>query len=98
MSPSASAKMSDRAVQSEVKSAARVLDVLELFSAGQDPLSVTDVARKLGIPKSSTQGLLTTLVGRGYLARDGTAYLLPPELRDGRYVGGIRARLMSRAE
>lgn len=62
------------------------------------PLSVTDVARKLGIPKSSTQGSLTTLAGRGYLAREGTAYLLPPELRHGGYVGGIRARLVSRAE
>lgn len=85
-------------MNAEVKSAARVLDVLELFSVGQAPLSVTDVARILGIPKSSTQGLLTTLVGRGYLAREGTAYVLPPELRDGGYVGGIRARLVSRAE
>lgn len=82
----------------EVKSAARVLDVLELFSVDQEPLSVTEVARKLGIPKSSTQGLLTTLAGRGYLAREGSAYVLPPELRDGGYVGGLRARLVSRAE
>jgi DNA-binding IclR family transcriptional regulator len=82
----------------EVKSAARVLDVLELFSMRQAPLTVTDVARKLGFPKSSTQGLLTTLAGRGYLAREGVAYLLPPELRSGGYVGGVRARLVSRAE
>ena len=82
----------------EVKSAARVLDVLELFSVGHEPFSVTDVARKLGIPKSSTQGLLTTLAGRGYLAREGSAYVLPSELRDGGYVGGLRARLVSRAE
>jgi DNA-binding IclR family transcriptional regulator len=40
----------------------------------------TDVARKLGFPKSSTQGLLTTLAGRGYLAREGVAYFLPPVL------------------
>lgn len=83
---------------SEVKSAARVLDLLELFSLGQGPLSVTDVARKLGIPKSSTQGLLTTLAGRGYLEREGSAYVLPPELRGVGYVGGLRARLVSRAE
>lgn len=85
-------------MNSEVKSAARVLDVLELFSVGHEPLSVTDVARRLGIPKSSTQGLLTTLAGRSYLTREGSAYILPPELRDGGYVGGIRGRLVSRAE
>jgi len=82
----------------EVKSAGRVLDLLELFSIGHDPLSVTEVARRLGLPKSSTQGLLSTLVGRGYLARDGVAYFLPPEWRDGGYVGGMRARLVSRAK
>lgn len=85
-------------MNSEVKSAARVLDVLELFSATTAALGVTDVARKLGIPKSSTQGLLTTLVGRGYLAREANAYFLPPELREGGFVGGVRARLVARAE
>jgi DNA-binding IclR family transcriptional regulator len=85
-------------MNSEVKSAARVLDLLELFSVEQEPLSVTDVARKLGIPKSSTQGLLTTLAGRGYLEREGSAYVLPTELRGIGYVGGVRARLVSRAE
>lgn len=85
-------------MNSEVKSAARVLDLLDLFSVEQGPLSVTDVARKLGIPKSSTQGLLTTLAGRGYLEREGSAYVLPPELRGVGYVGGVRARLVSRAE
>jgi DNA-binding IclR family transcriptional regulator len=69
-----------------------------LFSVAQEPFSVTDVARKLRIPKSSTQGLLTTLVGRGYLAREGSSYVLPTELRDGGFVGGLRARLVSRAE
>lgn len=85
-------------MNSEVKSAARVLDLLELFSVEREPLSVTEVARKLGLPKSSMQGLLTTLAGRGYLEREGSAYVLPHELRGGGYVGGLRARLVSRAE
>jgi IclR family pca regulon transcriptional regulator len=85
-------------MNSQVKSAARVLDVLELFAANQGPLGVTDVARKLGIPKSSAQGLLTTLASRGYLARQATAYFLPPDLRNGGWVGGIRARLIALAE
>jgi DNA-binding IclR family transcriptional regulator len=85
-------------MNSEVKSAGRVLDVLELFSASAGALGVTDVARKLDIPKSSAQGLLTTLAGRGYLARENAAYFLPPELRDGGWVGGLRARLLALAE
>jgi len=85
-------------MNSEVKSAGRVLDVLELFSASSGTLGVTEVARKLDIPKSSAQGLLTTLAGRGYLAREAAAYLLPPELRDGGWVGGLRARLLALAE
>lgn len=82
----------------EVKSAARVLDLLELFAASPVTLGVSDVGRKLGIPKSSAQGLLTTLAGRGYLGREGAAYFLPPELRDGGWVGGLRARLLALAE
>jgi DNA-binding IclR family transcriptional regulator len=81
-----------------VKSAARVLDVLELFAAIEGTLGVTDVARKLGIPKSSAQGLLTTLAGRGYLARHESTYFLPTELRSSGWVGGLRARLISIAQ
>jgi IclR family pca regulon transcriptional regulator len=82
----------------QVKSAARVLEVLELFAASPDAFGVSDVARKLGIPKSSAQGLLTTLAGRGYLVREDAAYFLPQELRNGGWVGGLRARLLALAE
>ncbi len=58
-----------------IKSAARVLDLLELLGASPTPLGVSEVARRLVIPKSSTSGLLTTLVARGYASRD----------EDGRY-------------
>jgi IclR family acetate operon transcriptional repressor len=81
-----------------VKSAARVLDVLELFATIEGTLGVTEVARKIGIPKSSAQGLLTTLASRGYLAKHDSTYFLPPELRDGGWIGGFRARLISVAE
>ncbi len=85
-------------LNSEVKSAARVLDVLELFAASPGSLGVTDIARKLDIPKSSAQGLLSTLAGRGYLAREASAYCLPPELRSGGWVGGLRARVLALAK
>lgn len=76
-----------------VKSAARVLDVLELFAIASEPIGVSEVAKRLGLPKSSAQALLLTLAGRGYLARSEDGYALPAELKVG-WVGGIRTRLL----
>ena len=58
----------DRAKVVAVKSADRVLDLLELLGRKVKPLSHTDIALALGIPKSSLTQLLRNLVGRGYLA------------------------------
>lgn len=80
-------------MNTDVKSAGRILDMLEMFAGTSDAMGVSRVAEKLGIPKSSAQGLLATLTGRGYLARNGVEYLLPTELRGG-WVGGARARLL----
>jgi DNA-binding IclR family transcriptional regulator len=77
----------------DVKSATRVLDLLELFSTVTEPLGVSEVAKRLEWPKSSAQALLLTLVGRGYLAREAEGYVLPMELRGG-WVGGVRSRLV----
>ena len=77
----------------QVKSAIRVLDLLELFAVTTDPMGVTEVARRMDIPKSSAQALLLTLAGRGYLLRDDAGYALPGEMRGG-WVGGIRTRLL----
>jgi DNA-binding IclR family transcriptional regulator len=63
----------------EIKSAARVLDVLELFSARCDGLTLSEVARGLELPKSSTLGLLRTLHKRGYLVREGDNVLICAE-------------------
>lgn len=76
-----------------VKSATRVLDLMELFSVTSEPLGVSDVAKKMFIPKSSAQSLLLTLTGRGYLVRDDVGYSLPIEMRGG-WVGGIRSWLL----
>jgi DNA-binding IclR family transcriptional regulator len=53
-----------------VKSAARVLDIFELLSSEPDPLSVAEIAAKLGIARSSAHALVHTLAGRGYLRHD----------------------------
>lgn len=51
-----------------VKSAARCLDLLELFAANRDGLTLVEVCQLTGWPKSSTLALLRTLQGRDYLA------------------------------
>jgi IclR family transcriptional regulator, acetate operon repressor len=53
-----------------VKSATRVLKVLEYFDGIRREAGVTEVARALGYPTSSTAGLLQSLVDLGYLVQD----------------------------
>lgn len=49
------------------KSASRVVDVLELISENENPMSITEISHLLNIPKSSTFELLYTLVEKGFL-------------------------------
>jgi DNA-binding IclR family transcriptional regulator len=61
-----------------VKSAGRVLDILELFGSSERPLALREVSAILGLPKSSAHMLLGTLERRGYLIRSGRdGYKLP---------------------
>lgn len=53
-----------------VKSAVRVLQVLEHFDGIRREAGVTDIARALGYPASSTTGLLQSMVKLGYLVQD----------------------------
>lgn len=69
------------AVQSsQVKSATRTLDIIEYIVAHDRPLVAQDIAKALGIPVSSLSYLLSTLVDRGYLQRDGRRYSPGPGL------------------
>ena len=52
---------------SEVKSAVRVLEMLELLARAQKPLTLKMIVSELGYPKSSTFNLLATLVSRAYV-------------------------------
>lgn len=58
-----------RAVTREVKSAIRVLEILEFFDRRRREATVMDVATELGYPQSSTSILLQNLAQRGYLQR-----------------------------
>jgi DNA-binding IclR family transcriptional regulator len=55
---------------SKVKSARRVIQVLEFFDEMRSDASVMDVARALDMPQSSTTELLKCLSDLGYLAYD----------------------------
>lgn len=50
-----------------VKSASRVLDLLELVGKADEPLSFLELSRELQIPKSSLFHLLDDLTRRGYI-------------------------------
>jgi len=67
---------------SQVKSATRVIEILELFMTGRQPRSMSEIATSLGYPQSSTTVLLKTLVSLGYLNFDriGRVYLPTPKV------------------
>jgi len=45
----------------------RVIDIFEAFQASQRPLSLTDLAEAVDIPKSTCHAIVATLTARGYL-------------------------------
>jgi DNA-binding IclR family transcriptional regulator len=55
-----------------VKSAGRTLDVLEALADAPQRCSLVELARGLGIPKSSLHGILRTLIRRGWVEADDT--------------------------
>ncbi|KAA8735065.1 helix-turn-helix domain-containing protein [Acinetobacter qingfengensis] len=52
---------------SQVKSAMRALEIMELFRAVKQPRSMSEISIALGYPQSSTTVLLKTLISLGYL-------------------------------
>ena len=67
--------------EKKIKSASRVLEILELFDEGRQEVTVMDVARSLDYPQSSTSELLACLVKQGYLVRDRSARTYRPTAR-----------------
>lgn len=68
------------AQNSQVKSATRTLDIIEYVVAHNRPLVAQEIATALGIPVSSLSYLLSTLVDRQYLQREGRRYSAGPGL------------------
>ncbi len=65
----------------KIKSAQRVLEVLEYFNGDRQEGTVMDIARTYGYPQSSTSELLSCLVALGYLHRDLRARTYRPSTR-----------------
>src|SRR5690606_26982649 len=55
----------------DVKTAARVFRVLNLFAEVRKPLIYSDIAQRLELPLSSCHALLKTMVSSGYLYEPG---------------------------
>lgn len=62
----------------------RTLSLLELLARSENGLTLSELCRKLSIPKSTAHYLIYTLVARGYLQRrsDGRHYSLGLRLAD----------------
>ena len=64
-----------------IKSAGRVLQVLEFFDDVKRPLAVAEIAEHHGWPHSSTSALMSSLVTLGYLHYDSGKRIYQPSMR-----------------
>ena len=55
----------------DVKTAARVFDVINLFAEVRQPMIYSEIARRTEIPLSSCHALLQTMVAKGWLYAPG---------------------------
>lgn len=65
----------------QVKSAQRVLELLEFYAEWRRPATVGEIAQTLGYPQSSTSVLLKSLAETGYLDHDARAGMYVPNVR-----------------
>lgn len=77
-----------------VKSAARALEVLEVFAGERRRMSVGQLQAALGYPKSSLSVLIKSLVAQGYLAVGGPDRDLFPTLKFARLGDWIPSALL----
>lgn len=56
--------------RASVKSADRTIDILELLASRPQRMTLSELQRALGVPKSSLHSLLQTLVTRGWIETD----------------------------
>ena len=54
-------------MNAKVRTAVRTLEAFEAFGRSQKPLTLSELARAIGVPVSSCHGLVATLRNRGYV-------------------------------
>lgn len=60
-----------------INSVLKAIEIMDSFSAQEPRLSVTEISRRLGYPKSTVHNLLNTLASQGLIEKvDGDAYAL----------------------
>jgi DNA-binding IclR family transcriptional regulator len=79
---------------SVVKSAHRVLRIFEYFAEIERPATMTEIARRLNYPTSSTSALLKSLVEQGYLDNDRHARTYAPTVRIALLGGWIKNQML----
>jgi DNA-binding IclR family transcriptional regulator len=52
-----------------IASVLKALDILDTFSPSEPRLSLAEISRRLGLPRSTTHNLIKTLVSRGYMEK-----------------------------
>jgi DNA-binding IclR family transcriptional regulator len=67
--------VTNTATSGPVKSADRTLDILESLAAA-GPSTLSELTRRLDIPKSSLHGILRTMAARGWIEAGGTRFRL----------------------
>ena len=67
MATAKSEKSATAAAAASVKSAERAIEILELLTAAERPLTAAEIGRALGYPRSSLHGLLQTMTKRHWL-------------------------------
>lgn len=71
-------------MNSEVKSAGRILDMLDFLAECREPVRLSEIVDRLALPKSSAHGLIQTLIVRGHVTRDASGrYMLVEAARHG---------------
>lgn len=63
-----------------VKSFAKGLSIFECFDAGQDAMTLTDVAKKVGITRAAARRFLLTMEALGYAEQKNKKFSLTPKV------------------
>lgn len=86
------AQKKTRALETRVPSVDRALDLLELLALSDHGLTLSDLSRKLRIPRSSAHYLIQSLVCRGYLERNPAGHDYVLGLRVANFANSVAVR------